>query len=203
MIAYLRGKVLTTTLETVILDVNGVGYEAYCTGSVFRKLTVGAVAELYTSLQVKEDGVTLFGFDNPKEKELFLKLISVSGVGPKMGRSILAALSADDFAMTIATGDVKRLATVKGLGKKTAEKIVLELHGKISALEVLSASGDDLTPVEQTGANVKLSAQDEEAAAALMGLGFTRAESTQAVKKAREKGARTVEEVIMKALQGV
>lgn len=203
MIAYLRGKVLSTTLETVILDVNGVGYEAYCTGAVFRKLTVGAVAELYTYLQVKEDGVTLFGFDSPKEKELFLKLISVSGVGPKMGIGILAALSADDFALAIATGDVKRLSSVKGLGKKTAEKIVLELHGKISALEVLSASGDDLTPPPQTAANAKLSAQDEEAVTALMGLGFTRAESVQAVKKAREKGAGSVEEVIMKALQGV
>lgn len=203
MIAFLRGRVLTTTAETVILDVNGVGYEAYCTGSVFRKITVGAVAELYTYLQVKEDGITLFGFDTPKEKELFLKLISVSGVGPKLGISILAALSADDFAFAIATADVKRLSAVKGLGKKTAEKIVLELHGKISAAEVLGASGDDFTPTTQTAAPVKLSAMDEEAVSALMGLGFTRAESTQAVKKARDLGATTVEEVIMKALQGV
>lgn len=203
MIAFLRGKVLTTTAETVILDVNGVGYEAYCTGSVFRKITVGAIAELYTYLQVKEDGITLFGFDTPKEKELFLKLISVSGVGPKLGISILAALSADDFAFAVATADVKRLSAVKGLGKKTAEKIVLELHGKISAAEVLGASGDDFTPTAQQAAPVKLSAMDEEAVAALMGLGFTRAESTQAVKKARDLGATTVEEVIMKALQGV
>lgn len=202
MIAYLRGKVLTTTAETAIFDVNGVGYEAYCTGAVFRKLTVGAVAELYTYLQVKEDGITLFGFDSPKEKELFLKLISVSGVGPKMGISILASLSADDFALAVATADVKRLSTVKGLGKKTAEKIVLELHGKISAAEVLGASGDSLTPPDQTQ-SAKLSAVDEEAVSALMGLGFTRAESVQAVKKAHEKGATTVEDIIMRALQGV
>ncbi len=202
MIAFLRGRVLTTTAETVILDVNGVGYEAYCTGAVFRKVTVGAVAELYTYLQVKEDGVTLFGFDTPKEKELFLKLISVSGVGPKMGISILAALSADDFAVAVATADVKRLSSVKGLGKKTAEKIVLELHGKISAAEVLGASGDDLTSAATANAPAKLSAMDEEAVSALMGLGFTRAESAQAVKKAHDLGAKTVEEVIMKALQG-
>ena len=201
MIAYLRGKVLTTTAETVILDVNGVGYEAYCTGSVFRKLTVGAVAEMHTYLQVKEDGITLFGFDTPQEKELFLKLISVSGVGPKLGIAILATLSADDFALAIATADVKRLSTVKGLGKKTAEKIVLELHGKISAAEVLGASGDDLTPAPQPTANAKLSATDEEAVSALMGLGFTRNESVQAVKKARDNGAATVEQIIIKALQ--
>ena len=202
MIAFLRGRVLTTTAETVILDVNGVGYEAFCTGSVFRKITVGAVAELYTYLQVKEDGITLFGFDTPKEKELFLKLISVSGVGPKLGISILAALSADDFAYAVATADVKRLSAVKGLGKKTAEKIVLELHGKISAAEVLGASGDDFSPTAATAEMpAKLSAMEEEGVSALMGLGFTRAESAQAVKKARDGGAKTVEEIIMKALQ--
>ena len=203
MIAYLRGKVLETTAETAILDVNGVGYELYCTRGAFRLLTVGAVAELYTYLQVKEDGITLFGFGEPKEKELFLKLISVSGVGPKMGISILAHLSADDFALAVATADVKRLATVKGLGKKTAEKIVLELHGKISAAEVLGASGDDLTPSSTAAIPAKLSAQDEEAISALMGLGFTRNESVQAVKKAHDLGATSVEEIIMKALQGV
>ena len=204
MIAFLRGRVLTTTAETVILDVNGVGYEAFCTGSVFRKITVGAVAELYTYLQVKEDGITLFGFDTPKEKELFLKLISVSGVGPKLGISILAALSADDFAYAVATADVKRLSAVKGLGKKTAEKIVLELHGKISAAEVLGASGDDFSPTAAMAEMpAKLSAMEEEGVSALMGLGFTRAESAQAVKKARDSGAKSVEEIIMKALQGV
>ena len=201
MIAYLRGKVLAITAETAILDVNGVGYEAYCSGGAFRKIAVGQVAELYTYLQVKEDGVTLFGFESVKEKELFLKLITVSGVGPKMGITVLASLSADDFATVIATADVKRLSAVKGLGKKTAEKIILELHGKISAAEIMSASGDTFTEtVEKTVQ--KLSAADEEAISALMGLGFTRTESTQAVKKARDMGAVSVEEVIMKALQG-
>ncbi|MBE7086310.1 MAG: Holliday junction branch migration protein RuvA [Clostridiales bacterium] len=202
MISYLRGRVLTTTAETVILDVNGVGYEAYCSGGAFKKIVQGEIAELYTYLQVKEDGVTLFGFESPKEKELFLKLISVSGVGPKMGISILASLSAEDFAQAVATADVKRLSAVKGLGKKTAEKIVLELHGKISAAEVLDASGDRMTAATETPVQTKLSLEDEDAVAALMGLGFTRSESLQAVKRAHDIGARGVEEIIMKALQG-
>lgn len=202
MISYLRGKVLTTTAETAILDVNGVGYEAYCSGGAFRKIIVGQVAELYTYLQVKEDGVTLFGFESVKEKELFLKLITVSGVGPKLGIAVLAALSADEFAQVIATADVKRLSSVKGLGKKTAEKIVLELHGKISAAEIMSASGDPLSAAAAEAPAGRLSATDEEAVSALMGLGFTRAESTQAVKKAHDLGAKSVEEIIMKALQG-
>lgn len=200
MIAYLRGKVLTTTLETAILDVNGVGYEVYCSGGAFRKITVGQVAELHTYLQVKEDGMTLFGFESVREKEMFLKLISVPNVGPKMGIAVFGALSVDEFAQAIATADVKRLSTVKGLGKKTAEKIVLDLHGKISAAEILSANGDDLSAASVPTA--KLSAADEEAVSALMGLGFTRAESTQAVKKARDLGAVSVEEVIMQALRG-
>lgn len=202
MIAYLRGRVLAVTAETAILDVNGVGYELFCTSGAFSKLTQGETAELYTYLQVKEDGMMLFGFATVKEKELFLKLITVSGVGPKMGIAVLASLSADDFAQAVATADVKRLSAVKGLGKKTAEKIVLELHGKISAAEVISASGDALTAALETATSVKLSPQDEEAIAALMGLGFTRNESAQAVKRARDAGAATVEEIILKALQG-
>lgn len=201
MIAYLQGRVLTVTAETAIIEVGGVGYEIYCSGGAFRKLTVGEIAELYTYLQVKEDGVTLFGFANPKEKELFLKVISVSGVGPKMGIAILTGLSADEFTQAIATADVKRLSAVKGLGKKTAEKIVLELHGKISAAEVMNASADPITAAMEKGA-ASVSAQDEEAVSALMGLGFTKNESVQAVKRAHEQGATTTEEIIRKALQG-
>ena len=202
MIAYLRGKVLTTTTETAILDVNGVGYEVYCSGGAFKKLVIGQPGELHTYLQVKEDGITLFGFADPKEKELFLKLITVSGVGPKMGISILASMSAEEFARAIATADVKGLSKVKGLGKKTAEKIVLELHGKISAAEVLGASGESVG-AETAQPTAKATPQEEEAISALMGLGFTRTESAQAVKKAKDLGAKTVEEIIMKALQGV
>ena len=201
MIAYLRGKVLTTTVETAIVDINGVGYEVYCSGGAFRKIVPGQYVELHTYLQVKEDGMTLFGFESVREKEMFLKLISVPNVGPKMGIAVFGALSVDEFATAIATADVKRLSTVKGLGKKTAEKIVLDLHGKISAAEILSANGDDLSAAP-AATTTKLSAMDEEAVSALMGLGFTRTESVNAVKKARDLGATSVEEVIMKALQG-
>lgn len=201
MIAYLRGKVLMTTAETVILDVNGVGYEVYCSGGAFAKMANGNTAELYTYLQAKEDGVTLFGFASLKEKELFLKLISVSGVGPKMGIAVLSALSADDFAAAVATADTKRLSAVKGLGKKTAEKIILELHGKISAAEVISASGDVLGGGSAETEEGRLSPSDEDAVAALMNLGFKRPESIRAVKKAHELGAVTTEDVIIQALK--
>ena len=201
MIAYLKGRVLTVTAETAIVEVNGVGYELYCSGGAFRKITVGEMVELHTYLQVKEDGITLFGFANPKEKELFLKVVGVSGVGPKLGISILTGLSADEFAEAVLTADVKRLSKVKGLGKKTAEKIVLELHGKISAAEVMSASGEPAVSASEVSA-VKLTAEEDEAVSALMGLGFTKNESMQAVKRARDTGAVSVEDIIRRALQG-
>ena len=202
MIAYVRGKVLTTTEETMIVDVNGLGYEIYCSSGAFRKATVGELIELHTYLQVKEDGITLFGFESLKEKDLFLKLISVDGVGPKLGVSVLSGMSAEDFATAIATADSKRLSTIKGLGKKTAEKIILALHGKISAGEIMQASGELGAGSTKAVKAEKLSAMDEDAVAALQGLGFTRAESLQAVKKAKEQGATSVEDIIMRALQG-
>lgn len=203
MIAYLRGRALEVTAETAIVEVGGVGYEAYCSGGAFRKIAVGETVELYTYLQVKEDGVTLFAFGDPKEKALFLKLTSVSGVGPKMGISILTGMTGDEVVEAIATADVKRLSAVKGLGKKTAEKIVLELHGKISAAEVISASGDPLTSAMETAKEPRLSPVDDEAVSALTGLGFTRNESVQAVKRAREAGATALEDIIRKALGGM
>lgn len=203
MISYIRGKVLEITAETAIVDVGGIGYEPYCSGGAFRKITVGEQVELYTYLQVKEDGVTLFAFGNPQEKQLFLKLTSVSGVGPKMGISILTGMTAEEVVEAIATADVKRLSAVKGMGKKTAEKIILELHGKISAAEVMNAGADPFEKAVQQSAQVhKLSQEDDEAVSALMGLGFTRNESVQAVKRAHEMGATSVEEIIRKALQG-
>ena len=201
MIAYIRGKVLETMEETMIVDVNGLGYELFCSSGAFRKAGVGEYIELSTYLQVKEDGVTLFGFESPKEKELFLKLISVDSVGPKLGISVLSGMSAEDFATAIATADAKRLSTIKGLGKKTAEKIILALHGKISAGEIMQASGDTPTARAKQPAE-KLTPMEEDALVALQGLGFTRTESLQAVKKAKEQGATTTEDIIMRALQG-
>lgn len=201
MIAYLKGRVLAVTLETAIVEVNGIGYEVYCSGGAFRKITVGEMVELHTYLQVKEDGITLFGFDSDREKQLFMKITSVSGVGPKLGISILTSMSADELAQAIATADIKRLSSAKGLGKKTAEKLVLELHGKISATEIISASGETTPATAQTA--MPLSREDEEAISALMGLGFTKNESAQAVKRARDSGAVSVEDIIRKALTGL
>ena len=200
MIAYLRGRVIEIGAETLVLEVGGVGYELYCSAQVFSKARFGAEMEIYVSMHVKEDGITLFGFDSPKEKQLFARLTSVSGVGPKSAMGIFTSMTADEAAEAIMLADVKKLSKAKGMGKKTAEKIVLELHGKISAAEVMSKSGD--FSVAMPGGGEKLSETDEEAVSALQNLGFTRNESLQAVKRAKESGAEDLEDIIRRALQG-
>jgi Holliday junction DNA helicase RuvA len=200
MIGYLKGKVKALTPEYVLLVVGGVGYEVVCSGAAFSRLSgvpAGEEGEVYTYLQVKEDGVTLFGFADVQEKSLFLKLTSVSGVGAKMAISVLSAMRPADVSAAIATADTKRLSSVKGLGKKTAERIILELHGKISADELLGASGEGKVTLPAP------SQEDDDAVSALMGLGFTKAESASAVQRAKNAGAKTVEEIISAALRSM
>lgn len=172
------------------------GFEVLLSGSARGSLSGRTEGEVYTYLQVREDGVSLFGFSSLEEKEMFLKLISVSSVGPKMGIAALSQMSAGDIATAIATNDVKRLSAVKGMGKKTAERIILELREKVSAVAAQSAAGEAV-PV------VQISASDEDAVVALMTLGFTRNESAKAIARAREKGATEIEDIIRLALQGM
>jgi Holliday junction DNA helicase RuvA len=201
MIAYLKGSVLAVTAESAIIENNGVGYEVFCSGSAFAAVQAHPQeVALFTYLQVKEDGLTLYGFTSLKEKQLFLDLISVSGVGPKLGIGVLNGMQADDVARAIATADVKMLSRVKGLGKKTAEKIVLELHGKVSASELLAANGENGANGAKVAPMPAISRADEEAIGALMGLGFTRNECQTAIARAHEKGAESVEDIIRLAL---
>ncbi len=197
MVGYLKGKVIYSGEGVVLLDVNGVGYEVVCSGALFARLVNEKQGEAYTYLQVREDGISLYGFVSLEEKNMFLKLISVSGVGPKMGISILSGLNIGDLAVAIASSDVKMLSTVKGLGKKTAERIILELREKVSSLSLPSA-GAPSAPVSE-----KIGDREEDAVVGLMSLGYTRAESVRAVKGAVERGAESVEDIIMSALRSM
>ena len=201
MIGYLKGRVLSLRSEYVLMDVNGVGYEVICSGAAFANLPgvpKGEEGEVYTYLQVSEQGVSLFGFADLNEKELFLRLTSVQGVGAKLAIAALSAMRPADLTEAIFTADVKRPTSVKGLGKKTAERIVLELHGKISADELIGTSEGGMSAVR-----LPKSQADDDAVAALMGLGFTRQESARAVERAKAAGAATVEDIIQAALRGM
>ena len=199
MIGYIKGKVLYSGEGTVLLENGGIGYEVLCSGALFAKLVTDGQGEAYTYLQVREDGISLFGFVSPEEKTMFLKLVSVSGVGPKMGIAILSALSVGDVAVAIASSDVKMLSTAKGLGKKTAERTFLELRKKVSAAELMPAAGGKTV----AAAPEKLSDREEDAIVGLMSLGYTRAESVRAVKAAIERGAATTKEIVMSALKNM
>lgn len=197
MIAYVKGKVIDEFEGGVVIENNGIGYEILCSATAAAKLSANKEGAVYTYFQLRDDGVSLYGFDNKAEKAMFIKLISVSGVGPKLGISVLSGMSLTDLATAIATSDVKSLSRIKGLGKKTAERIVLELREKISADE----DGVLISPVGAT--NTVFSSEDEDAVIALTELGFSSADSRKAVQKAKEAGAKTAQEVISAALRSM
>ncbi len=197
MIGYVKGNVLSATDGVILLENNGIGYEITCSASVYQKLIEDKKGEVYTYLAVREDGVSLYGFISPEEKNMFLKLISVSGVGPKMGITVLSNMKLSDLAVKIAMSDVKGLSAIKGLGKKTAERIILELREKIS---------QDVTDetVETINNNdLEDSGDNEDAIIALMSLGFTKQECAKAVKEAKQNGAESIQQLISFALKSM
>lgn len=196
MIGYINGKLISANNNgVVILETGGIGYEITCSNEAFGEVVNKGGGALYTYLHVREDGFFLYGFISPEEKSMFLKLISVSGVGPKMGIAVLSSMPLNDLAFIIASQDVKTLSKVKGLGKKTAERIILELRENISSLD-LPEGGKKSTAKAQV-----LSDVENDAVIALMSLGFTRNESETAVVEAKSRGADTIESIITIALQ--
>ncbi len=187
MIGYLNGKLINFKDSTVLLAVNGVGYEVTCTSQALTRLINEKGGEVYTYTAVKEDGVYLYGFDNTDEKEMFLKLTGVSGVGPKGAIGILSSLGANGTREAILSQDVKMLSSVKGLGKKTAEKIIVELRGGLPA-------GESVATVNN---------ENNDAIEALTSLGFDKNSASKAVQIAKEQGAVTLEDVISTALRNI
>ena len=193
MIGYIKGKLLSYSNGTVVLENNGIGYEITCSASVYQDLLNNKGGEVFTYLAVREDGISLYGFINPEEKEMFLKLISVSGVGPKMGITVLSNMSLKDLAIKIASRDVKGLSSIKGLGKKTAERIILELREKMEDVETDSAEVPLANKIEV----------DNDAVIALMSLGFNKTESVKVLTEGIEKGVSGLENLIAYALKNI
>lgn len=183
MIAFLRGSILQRTADSVILDVNGVGYRVRVPTSVLASLgDLGTHAELYTHTHVREDDISLFGFAAQDELDLFEMLLSVSGIGPKVALGILSSASPNDIRNAIASGNLEILSSIKGIGKKTAQRLVLELKGKVELGEEIS----ELSPL------------DGEVAATLINLGYSAAEAQRA---ARSVQGKTLEDKLRAALQ--
>ena len=196
MIGYIKGKVLSAVDNVVLLENNGIGYEITCSSSVFQKLLDEKQGEVYTYLAVRDDGVSLYGFISLEEKNMFLKLITVSGVGPKMGITVLSSIDISSLATMIATSDIKGLSKIKGLGKKTAERIIVELREKVEASFNQDTDKTESPLIEQTK-------EDEDAIIALMSLGFTKAECVKAIKSAKENGVKTIEQLIAYCIKNI
>jgi Holliday junction DNA helicase RuvA len=198
MIAFLHGKIIDALPTHVTVDVNGVGYEALIPLSSFEKLPQpGHTVKLLTQLIVREDSQTLYGFMSLEERDLFRLLINtVSGIGPKIALGILSGISVRAFRGAVATGDVKALSQISGVGKKTAERMVLELKDKIGLAGAWEAAS------AQRG----LSADDQrlnDAALALVALGFKQVDAHDAIRQAQALlGAQaTVEELVRACLK--
>lgn len=188
MIGFLTGKVISAKPTKVLLDVNGVGYIVNISLNSFEKINDKQIVSLYIFTSVKEDSITLFGFHSESEKEMFELLISVNGVGPKLALNILSGIQTSDLQYAINSGDISRIVSIPGIGRKTAERLVLELKSKVDKINT-----DD-------GIEIPFSIKNE-AIAALTTLGYN---SKQAEKCVREiltsEPNAALEELIKKAL---
>ncbi len=192
MIATLTGKVERVSGESCILEVNGVGYLVQMSLPSLEKLSrVTELIKLYTYFQMREDGVSLFGFLSPDEQSVFQKIISVSGVGPKIGLAVLGRFTPDELRAIIQREDHQTLTSVSGVGLKTAQRLVLELKGKLGNISNSETSSFD--PVNSN---------TSDAIDALIALGYPNKEAQQIVESIASSGERlTTPELVRKALQ--
>ncbi len=194
MIAQLTGALALKSPEQLIIDVNGVGYLVSVSLNAFYKLPeAGERVQLLVHTHVREDALQLYGFLDRAEKELFLLLTSVSGIGPRLAMNILSGTPTRDLLDALDAGDLARLVAIPGVGKKTAERLVVELRDKIKNLRGMPATepGRAATGIEA------------EAVSALVNLGYKRNEAENAVKKACAAGATDLEAIIRTALKRV
>ena len=196
MFYYVNGTVAHTAPFLAVIDCGGVGYACRTTNNTLSRLKKGEKARLYTYLNVREDAMELYGFSSESELNCFQMLIGVSGVGPKAALSILSAATPESLAMSIITGDEKALTVAQGIGKKIAQRIILELKDKLAKGQ-LSADGESYGG---TGVTVIPENKSSEAAAALAVLGYSQSEIAVALKGV-DVDALSLEDVIKQALK--
>ena len=187
MYYYIKGTLAVLSGATAVIDAGGVGYCLTVTQNTFSQLAsrLGKEAQLFTYLAVREDAMELYGFASEDEKALFIKLLGVSGVGPKAAISILSSFTPNQLISAVQSGDAKLISKANGIGLKTAQKVIIELKGK------LDLSGDAVSPATATVSS--------EAVNALTVLGYSRGEATEAIKGLDP--SLTLEELITEALK--
>ena len=201
MVSYVRGELVAIEEEKVIIDVNGVGFGVFMPAQSMNYLPpIGEEVRLHTYMNVREDAIQLFGFLTKDDLKVFKLVIGVSGIGPKGGLSILSQLSPDDLRFAVMANDSKAIAKAPGIGKKTAEKLIIELKDKLSIEDVLNKVDDSETITTTSGATNEIQA---EAVQALVALGYGNTESMKAVKRVQMDESTTVEEVLKLALKNM
>lgn len=201
MIEYIEGTIIKIHSDSiVVLTAAGIGFNVFVTRNVFKEVnTIGHEIYLNTYMQVKEDGMTLYGFLDDAELDMFKSLISVSGVGPKYAISILSTLTVSDLAFAIISEDIKTISTAQGVGKKLAEKIIVELKDKIDTSAYSSDdSFDDAVQGYESGDDML-----KDAAEALTSLGYSATQSYKAVRKVPADAYDNIEDLIKQALKRI
>lgn len=200
MISFLRGYVAAVGDGCAVLDVNGVGYEVHISSETTQWLAGNGTDEevtVYTYLYIREDQIALYGFQTREDLDLFKLLITVSGVGPKAGLALLSTGTADDLRFAIMTGDAKMIARAQGVGRKTAERLILELRDKVAGMfdpekiaahaigsEGTASGGIRISDIENATGSAGAQSSAEEAVEALTALGYFRGEASKAVRSA-------------------
>lgn len=196
MYAFISGKIDSKSDSKIIIDCNGVGYEIFATTSTIASIgAIGEFAKIYTYLHVREDAMMLFGFSSMNEKEMFLNLLNVSGVGAKTAIAILSGISVSDLLTAISFGDPTQIAKIKGVGKKTAERIILELKSSISNVDLSFLS---LTQ----NANLESNSDVDDAVVLLSTMGLSKMEALKLVNTVYVQGD-TTEDIVAKSLKNM
>src|SRR3982751_3909272 len=186
MIGFLSGKLLEKEASSVLIDVGGVGYEVTIPLSTFYELgDVGAEVQLRIFTHVRKDALQLFGFKTVRERDLYLKLISVQGIGAKSGITMLSGMSADEIITAIRTDNIARLTSIPGVGKKTAERMVIELRDKVGEMAATAAAGAQAS----TAATASGGDAFDDALSALVNLGYQRNAAEKALQQVMKEGA--------------
>jgi Holliday junction DNA helicase RuvA len=198
MLEYIRGRLVTKQPTLAVIDVNGLGYALKISLSTYQKLPEqDSEVELKTYLHVREDVFQFYGFFDDTERDLFTGLLGISGIGPKLAQTVLSGLSAEKLAKAIQSGDEATLSSISGIGKKTAQRLIVELKDKLKSMRI------ELAGEEEKSKQI-LGVSGEEVLMALLSLGYSRSQAEKAISKVQQSGqSLTVEEMIKQALQAI
>ena len=195
MYEYIKGTAQEADADYIVLEAGGIGYLITATAAAADMCRPGESVKIYVYQSVREDGIYLYGFASAEEKKMFLRLISVSGIGPRTAVQMLSAVSAQELAIALVTGDTAALTRVPGVGKKTAQRLILELRGQVENDELISAGE---IPTARTADDRSVN----EAIGALTALGIPQSEAARAVKEIAHQ-AQSAEEMIRMVLKGL